>query len=135
MITAGTTFFFRRGETQEGSRPHLWGVISDPARDPEKVLIVNFTSLNFLGDTTLLLTVGDHPYLIRATCVNYLQPKIFTLAQLVALEASGGIRIYDHPLGAELLKRMRDGAGSSPRIHRPFVKILEDQGLLAPTAE
>jgi len=49
---------------------HTWVVLSDPALNPQKVLIVNFTSWDRLEDQACVLDLGDHPFIRDRTCVN-----------------------------------------------------------------
>ena len=85
-MEAGDTFI--RGDRDK----HLWVVLSDPKLDPEKVLLVNLTSLDCLKERVCILKVGDHPWVAHDTCVNYGDSCVTTLALLNAARAGGAIR-------------------------------------------
>jgi hypothetical protein len=49
---------------------HLWIVISDPALDPQRVVLVNMTSHRADKDQACVLEMGDHPYVSHRTCIE-----------------------------------------------------------------
>jgi hypothetical protein len=106
-------------------------IISDPATNPDRVLIVNFTSWQPLHDSTCLLAGDEHPFLKHATCVNYPAAQLTTVAKLKALHTSGELRLYPDPLSPELLQRIRNGARDSLRIMNEHRQLLESQGLFS----
>jgi hypothetical protein len=40
---------------------HIWMVVYDPSKDPERVVIVNMTTWRADKDQACVLQVGDHP--------------------------------------------------------------------------
>jgi hypothetical protein len=50
---------------------HVWMIISDPARDPSKVLIVNFTTWESHIDKACIVEAGEHPFIVHKTLINY----------------------------------------------------------------
>ena len=69
-MNAGDVFQF-----QGGAERHAWVIISDPAVDPEHVLMVNFTTWDPHIDQACVLEPGDHPFITTRTCVNYPRAK------------------------------------------------------------
>jgi hypothetical protein len=60
MFTEGTTFFM-------SPDPHLWAIISDPVKNPDEIVQVNFTTI-----TTITVTAGpsDDPSNDRSCVVQ-----------------------------------------------------------------
>lgn len=110
---------------------HLWIVISDPGTDPERVLFVNFTTYDPHEDQTVVLAAGDHPFLTHRTCVAYSRARVAPDEQLEELRTGDRLRLHE-PASAELLERLRIGAGKSSRIKTEHVELLRDQGLVGP---
>ena len=79
-MNAGDTFRIPEPGTSLDS--HLWVVISDPAVDPVRVLIVNFTTRRQDSDHACILQAGEHPFVHHETCVNYAGAKAVSAAQI-----------------------------------------------------
>jgi MinD superfamily P-loop ATPase len=104
-------------------------VISDPAKDADNVLIVNFTTRRSDSDPACILRVGEHPFVHHETCVNYAGAKIVSVAQITTLLQAG--QMVNHaPVSTAILERIREGAGNSTRMALDHADILIDQGLL-----
>lgn len=73
-MNGGDTFRIPQPGTSLDS--HLWIVISDPAVDDERILIVNFTTLRPDSDQACILVAGEHPFVQHQTCVNYGGAKV-----------------------------------------------------------
>ena len=88
------------------SIPHLWFVITEPQPDEGLCVIVSLTTLRHDRDQTMLLNVGDHPFIRHASIVLYSDAQIAagTIAQLEACST-------------RVLKLIQDGARQSP--HTP----------------
>jgi hypothetical protein len=110
---------------------HLWIVISDPSIDPNRVLFVNLTTHDPHEDQTVILDVGDHPFIAHRTCVAYSRARTATDQQLEQLKAVGRLQSHD-PVSPALLQRLRDGAAASDRIKTEHVEVLWEQGLVGP---
>ena len=61
-FTPGDTLFFK---------DHLCVVISDPAQDPNRVVVVAFTTRESWTDEGCVLYPGDHPFIQHDTCIDY----------------------------------------------------------------
>ena len=103
-MSAGDTFLFV---------DHLWIVISDPVQEPERFLIVNFTSWNRRHDPACLVKAGEHPFVVQDTCVNYPRALEMYASQYEEFISRGLIRPYPHPLSPDLLERVRASSGGS----------------------
>jgi len=123
-MIGGETFFFRG---PENTRPHLWVIVSDPEREPERVVIVSMTTWKEYKDETCILTPDDHPALTHATSIDYGRARLFTASQLEKARDLGALD-PQVPVSAEVLSRIRDGGVQSeftPIKHR---QVLLDQG-------
>jgi hypothetical protein len=120
---------FRIPEPGTSLDSHLWVVISDPSIDPQRVLVVNFTTRRKDSDPACILQAGEHPFVHHETCVNYAGAKVVTGAQIQKL-LQKGLLTNHAALSAALLKRIRDGAAASERMSLDHADILIDQGLL-----
>lgn len=114
-----------------GSRfdKHLWVVLSDPAIDPERILIVNVTSHKPHHDQTCLLEAGEHPWLKWRSCIMYEGARVTSIADCDRVIKSGHVE-FREPVSPELLQRIRDGAATTDRISLAHQRLLVDQGLI-----
>lgn len=110
--------------------PHLWVVISDPAADRERVVIVNLTSHDDLSkDSSCLLQVGDHPWVSHETCVRYKDARIVAELQLDALVKRKRLEPRE-PVSDELLTKILEGAERTEFLPLKCREILRLQGLI-----
>ena len=108
---------------------HVWIVVSEPAKDPEHVLIVSMTTIRRFHDPACVLDVGDHPFVKHPTYVNYRNSMIVTNSQLDAQHAAGQL-IVEQSVGDDLLERVRHGAAQSEFIPLENLELLKQQGLV-----
>jgi hypothetical protein len=108
---------------------HTWAVISDPILDPERVLLVNFTSFDRFADQSCVLDIGDHPFITGRTCANYPRAREARDEDLEVLKAAGRLLMLDS-LRPEILKRIRDRSMDSKDMDIELADILMDQGLV-----
>lgn len=123
---AGETFFFREKQA------HFWIVLSDPALDASRVLLVNVTTFqrgSSHKEDVCRLYPGDHGFIEHESCINYHDSRVYPDAHLTSMLARDRIVLHD-ALEPHILKRIRDGASLSRRIPFEHLEILLDQGLL-----
>jgi hypothetical protein len=108
---------------------HLWVIVSDPAQDASRVLIVSLTTFKPKKESVCLLDVGDHPFIKHKTCVAYNLANAPSLAQLEQARDSGHL-IPDVPVSADVLRRIREGAALSTKLPIEYGELLDSQGLL-----
>ncbi|MFW5733352.1 MAG: hypothetical protein ACOCZU_09055 [Planctomycetota bacterium] len=105
-------------------------ILSDPARNPEQVLIVALTTWEDYKDDSCMLDTDDHPFISHLSCVAYdILPHPVSLQQLESLMAEGLIKKRE-PLDQGVLAKMLDGAGESRFLPNIFHKILLEQNLI-----
>ena len=124
-MNAGDTFFVR----DRFIDTHLWVVISDPAKDPDRVLMVSMTTYEPYKEKACLLEAGDHPRVTHSTCIAYDEARLIALKSLTALRDGGRLSVQD-PVSDALLSRIREGVSRSTRIKFKYVELLLDQGLI-----
>jgi hypothetical protein len=99
-MKAGDTFYVR----DRGVDSHLWVVVSDPVRDPRRVVIVSMTTYEGYKEDVCLLDVGDHPNISHKTCIAYSEARMTTLQTLTTL-LDGGHLSMQPPVSQEVLRR------------------------------
>lgn len=114
-MKSGDTFL-RPARATETENPHLWIVLTDPDRD-NRVLIVSLTTLREGQDQTVILNVGDHPFINRPSSVFYRQVEIVDSIKLEQAEKAGSIARREN-CSPEVLRLIRDGVSASPHTVR-----------------
>jgi len=107
-------------ENFSGGYEHLWIVITPPHGDPPQVIIVNVTSLKANSDRTIILDVGDHPFIKHPTVIYYTDAKIVRVSEVEKIQQelrnSGNA-----PINARLLSKIQAGIESSQYV-KPMIK-------------
>ncbi len=124
-MKAGNTFYIR----DRGVDTHLWVVISDPDRDPVRVVMVSMTTYEDYKEDVCLLDVGDHPSIRHKTCIAYNEARMTTLETLNTL-IGGGYLSMQPPVSEAVLWRIRAGVSKSTRIHYKYIEVLLDQEVI-----
>lgn len=122
-MNAGDAFYFRRHEN------HLWIVLSDPAANPQQVLLVNMTTWRADKDQACLLNAGDHPCVLHNSVINSEEARVCTLAHLHSLVAADAVELKA-PVSPALLQRIRAAAADSKRMQIGAFQLLLEQGLV-----
>jgi hypothetical protein len=114
-VKAGDTFFL----TDRAVDTHLWVVISDPAKDSERVVLVSVTTFEPHKEAVCLLDVGDHPTISHKSCIAYNEARMTALGTLIGLR-DGGHMSPQAPVSTELLMRtQKDMQVSLTRVVGP----------------
>jgi hypothetical protein len=124
-VQAGDTFLLGDKEVDD----HLWVILSDPTKDPQRVLIVSLTTAAPHKESVCLIEAGEHPWVRHRTCVAYDKGKAVSLAQLYDLKNKGLIQLQA-PVSPTLLARIRDKAGDSVDLAIELADIPSEQGLV-----
>src|SRR2546430_323614 len=109
--------------------PHFWVVLSDPARNADQVLVVNWTTDAPHKEQTCILEAGEHVCLTRRCCVYYIGARIVRLADLQYAELCNKIEVKG-TLEEPILQRIREGADKSENILKAGPALLREQGLI-----
>ena len=111
VIRAGSTLYLK---DPDNPHPHLWVVLTDPTGDPEWVLTVMLTTHRLYTDDTLILMLGDHPFVKHPTSVHYSTAQPRQVRQILRQMEIG--RCHLRPtLRADLLRQAQRGFLQSPR--------------------
>lgn len=115
MLAAGDTFLLPKTSNQT---EHLYVVLSEP--DAQNMsLCVNITTLRGFHERTVVLKVGDHPFVKHDSAVLYLDMKernIAAVSQLLATKTTQFVCSQHKPCSPKLLQRLRQGVIDSPNV-------------------
>lgn len=111
---------------------HTWVVISEPAKDGDNVLLVNFSSVKpgVRFDQACVLEAGEHRCITKRTFVYYHFARVEPARELERKISCGEATSPYPPVSPEILKRIREGAAVSKSIKRGYRQLLRDQGLI-----
>jgi len=124
-VQAGDTFLVKSHSLDD----HLWVVLSDPTKDPTRVLIVSLTTATDYKERVCLIQAGQHPWVRHESCVAYDKAKVVALSHLLALKDQGLIELQT-AISAQLLQQIRDRAGDSVDLPMEMADILSQQELV-----
>lgn len=125
MPDLGDTFLL----TNPAINSHLFILLSDPRRDPDRIVTASFTTWRPDKDLSCVVEPGEHPFIRRRSCVHYSEDRLITASQYDRLVTAGSIVPQD-PVSETLLNRLLDGASVSPYMPLGNRQILVDQGLI-----
>jgi hypothetical protein len=124
-VKAGDAFYIRDRSVDT----HLWVVISDPQRDPERVIMVSVTTFEDYKEDVCPINAGDHPRVTHRSCIAYREARMTPLERLIALRDGNHLSIQA-PVSGELLARIREGVNRSRAIKYKYVEILLEQEVI-----
>ncbi|GFE72320.1 hypothetical protein [Chroococcus sp. FPU101] len=119
----GTTFLYRKNSY---SISHLYIILTD-CEDVNGVLCVvsvNITTQTRIGrgsDTTVILNVGDHPFIKKPSVVNYNDAEFSSVEKLIRY-INEEQSLNDDDLEKEVLRKIQQGLLDSDRTP---IEILE----------
>ncbi len=108
---------------------HTWVVLSDPAIDEERVLLVSFTGY-FPGiDPSCVVEVEELSILDKRSCIYYADIKEASVVALEQLQAAGKLQKRT-PVSPQLLARIREGVSLSRDIEVKYIEFLIGQRVI-----
>ena len=110
VVGAGRTFLFAPAPHD---KPHLWLVLTDPDGDPAEVIAVMVCTVRAHTDPTIILQVGDHPFIVHESCVHYSTATKLSLTRILTAQKRGHCQFRDD-LSREILNKIRRGLLTSP---------------------
>jgi hypothetical protein len=110
LVRAGRALLLR--ETPD-AKPHLWFVLTDPDGIQPRVVAVMVRSARHFTDPTVVLTVGDHPFVRHESSVHYSSARRFTVQALQKAFGHGHCSLQAD-MSPTLLARVREGLMRSP---------------------
>lgn len=95
--------------------PHLWIIITDPNPESNLCAIVSVTTLRNGKDQTVILKVGDHPFIRHESTISYGDAMIVD-AKRLENEIAAGLAIPHAP-----------GVGASSFTKPKFLRFCREQ--------
>lgn len=108
-ISKGDTFLIWTPTARDDNRFHLFFCLCDP--NPECIL-VSISGLTKKSEQTCILQIGEHPYIIKESCVFYRRPRQETDESISRLIAAGNCMPKDRASN-ELIEKICKGAHES----------------------
>jgi hypothetical protein len=93
--------------------PHLWIIITQPDPATHLCAIVSVTTLRESKDQTVILRVGDHPFVRHDSAIFYRGAMIADSTRIGG-EIAAGLALAREKCTAATLKLVQDGVGASP---------------------
>ena len=125
QVTAGFAYWSR---PYRQVNAHLCVVISAPRKDPDRLLIVNFTHWEPNKEQSCVMDQTDYSELEQKSCISYRHAMIDSQENLLSGIASGKIRPVK-PAPENVLMRIREGAFASLHLPIGYYNLLKNQGL------
>ncbi|GMV83873.1 MAG: hypothetical protein AMXMBFR7_50570 [Planctomycetota bacterium] len=130
-LAAGDTFFAPWPE--KDAVEHLYFVISDPALDSHRVVVVPLMTWDKYKEQTCIIGKGEHPFVRHNSYIDYGSGCAREI-DAATIERNLQSKVWPSHAAAspDLLKKIRDGAGKSDFLPLDLRDILEDQELVDP---
>lgn len=109
MLRCGDTFLLPKAPCL---KEHLWIIITDPELGTNTAACVNVTTRDHHSETTVLLQVGDHPFITRESVIYYVDSRILNLnavEQMLKTKTTRFACAQHAACSPALLKRVQDG--------------------------
>ena len=106
--------------------PHLWIVITEPDPVSNFCAIVSVTTLRNSKDQTVLLRVGDHPFIRHDSTIFYGDGMIVD-ARRLEHEIAAGLAVRRDKCPAATLKLVQQGVAASPFTRPKFLRFCREQ--------
>lgn len=119
MLEPGSTFLIPSGPRHDPGRHHLHIVIARKSGPPRQVLLVSVCSIDSAPyDTTVVLNVGDHPFIQHPSYVNYRYVSVEEEEKILRGVNSGEFTKRED-CSEDLLTTIKHGLQDSPQA-KPF---------------
>jgi hypothetical protein len=109
-----------------GVLPHLWFVITDPARSA-RVVLANISSRPCPSGEVLELKRGEHPFIAHPSFLRFAEVRVVDVQGLERLLANGTLR-DSRDLSPDLLQRIRRAVGNSNVVPIEATRLLRAEG-------
>ncbi len=105
-MKAGDTLLI--GAEMQLAKDHLWFVITGECELSGRCAIVSLTTLREGKDQTMVLDVGDHPFIKHPSIILYQDARLISMQRLDLWVAKQKIRTHK-PCSAQMLRLIQDG--------------------------
>lgn len=103
---------------------HVWVVISNPAPNDGKVLVVSWTTLReYSADHACYLEPGDHPAITWKSTIAYTRARVWDPEKIVSAVEGKALRRLDD-LKPQTLQKIRNGALASHELRSEWKRML-----------
>ncbi len=106
--------------------PHLWIVITEPDAASSLCAIVSVTTLRNSKDQTVILRIGDHPFIRHDSTIFYGDAMIVD-ARRLENEIAAGLAVRRDQCPAAILKLVQQGVAASPFTRPKFQRFCREQ--------
>jgi len=106
--------------------PHLWIVITEPDPVSNLCAIVSVTTLRNSKDQTVILRVGDHPFIHHDSTIFYGDGMIVDARRLES-EIAAGLAVRREKCPDATLKLIRQGVTASPFTRPKLLRFCREQ--------
>lgn len=115
------------GPSVDPDRKHLFILLTDPCADEEGVQAVLMVSLSSVKpqipyDPSCVLKAGDHPFVKRASFVDYGKARIEAVDKLLRGVKEGKL-VPQPPVATEVFARICEGLVKSPRTAAKLLRF------------
>src|SRR5688572_30204595 len=131
-MRAGDTYI--RAGRHVAADPHLWVIISDPAKDKSQLVTVNVTSQRIDKDQSCVVQAGEHPVVVKESVVFYAGARVVPESAILAGVSAKLLKLKS-AVTAALLKRIRQGAALSDKLPLAAKRLLQAQGIIPATPD
>jgi len=100
---------------------HLWVILTDPFGDAAEIIAAPFSSKKESSDTTVILKVGDHPFISRDTVIDYALCRIWSREKIAIRVTQRDFEARECVQGT-ILRTIQLGLINSPRTPRNIKK-------------
>lgn len=122
VIRAGRSILLSEPPLYE---PHLWFILTDPDH-ANKVVTVMLRTPKPYTDPTLLLDIGDHPFIRHRSCVHFPSAQRLSVSEILVALKIGRCHLKED-MSRDLLARVRTGFLTSPRTVRALADSCRKQ--------
>src|SRR5688572_21180620 len=105
LVAAGRAFLLSWHPLE---KRHLWLVLTNPDGNPARVVAVMVRSRRRFTDDTVVLDVGDHPFIKHPSSVHYSSAAIFRVEQITRAAKHNHCHLQPD-MSPALLKQVRAG--------------------------
>ncbi len=125
-MQAGDTFI--RAGKHVKTDPHLWVIISDPAKN-SSVVTVNVTSQHIEKDQSCVIQSGEHSFVTKESVILYPEARVVLKSQILSGIQSGLLKNHNR-VSQPLLARIRTGAAKTKDLPLAAKRMLQAQAII-----
>jgi len=109
LIRAGRSFLL---ESSPGEGYHLWFILTDPVEPGGRVVAVMLRTQERYTDATVVLNIGDHPFVKHPSSVDYSSANFFLVPRIKRAIEKGRCNLKED-LSRAVLERIQKGLSAS----------------------